>query len=314
MKQSISFINNGAESDLKIYSSDQWFKCIDRIIASIVASLIEHTSLVEHYVSQLIVYQHANKKRRISIEHKWEEAIERMLYFLERPTSDNFQDIVIDRGFAQTMIFGFNECVAGYMDTYSRVFDDPIGSMRDEYWTLDDYHKRVGKKANVRDLLCVINHVSYMTSEMEQFRNMILTNYAKYIVGLANSDSSNSPLMTSRENLRQIYYLAANKAINHYNPKRGTFKPYLDLWIKKYRNSSSSFRNLAFSAPNGVRANNFYVSLDSTDSTQDSFRNDSRELVYEERAADYGYSLERLTQLASVVDKEQYTLRAMGLA
>ena len=315
MREQISFLNGKADDTLHVYSSDQWFKCIDRIMGTIVTSLIEQTSIVEHYVSQLVVYQHNNKKRHLSIKYNWEDSIQKMLEFLAVPTYENFKTIDLDRGYTQAMIYGFRDVVKGYEDTYYRVLKNVSTSMVKELHSVDDYHLRVGKKAHVRDLIQLVNHVGYMTLEMERFRHMILENYTKYIIGVANSDSASSPLMASREDMQQIYYLAANKAINHFNSNKGTFKSYLDIWIKKYRNSSESFRNLAYTAPNGVRANNFYVAMDKMDDSDEQV-SPATQVVSDDLTdtIDSSHNLERITQLVDLVDKERYSMTALGLA
>jgi DNA-directed RNA polymerase specialized sigma24 family protein len=60
-----------------------------------------------------------------------------------------------------------------------------------------------------------------------------LSSYAGYLKSRSVNESK--ILGSSPDDLSQDFYLAANRAIDHYSSDKGAFKSYLDLWIKKVK-------------------------------------------------------------------------------
>ena len=224
------------ESDV-IYSSQQWFHVLDTLIEIILEPLIEHTHLIEYYVSQLLVFQHTNKRKGVSYKYKWQEALSLLASFLSKPTIDKLSDIKLDRGFTQSMAFNFLDLTKEYETTFFQCFNAPFDArVLQEYEKLEDYHNRVKLKQK-KDMLQLTYHVKHLFNEYLSVRDQILLNYYQYISDKAAYDANYVYKYSgvNKEDLHQNYYLAASKAINHYNKDKGTFKPYLDFWLMKAR-------------------------------------------------------------------------------
>ena len=218
-----------------IYSSYQWFQVLDTLAELILEAILENSSMLEYYAGQLLVFQHTHKRKAISLEHKWRASLSKLTSFIARPSMELFLDINLDRGYTQSMIFNFLTLMEGYPQTVQRCFVKPLKKRSlNLYDELDSYHARIGAK-HKRDILQVVLHISYLFREYLKIRDQIMMNYYAYISNKATYETSKYGVTTSydKEDLHQNYYMATNRAINHFNKDKGTFKSYLDLWLKK---------------------------------------------------------------------------------
>lgn len=229
MKRSLGKSSN---SELLVLSSYQWFSAMDKIIELVVEELLSRTSMVEYWISQLVVFQHNNKKRWVSTKYPWRECISEMLIFMSNPTMESFKGLELDRGYVQPMFQDFLEVTNGYEDAYQTKF---TGIDNYKLRSLNEYHIKVGLK-NGRDLMNTVSHVAYLNNQLLKLKEMIMGNYIRYVKKIAIYDASQSP-HKSPEDVEQDYCLAMNRAINHFNKEKGTFKSYLDIWIRKSRNT-----------------------------------------------------------------------------
>ena len=186
-----------------IYSSYQWFHVLDTLSELALREMLEHTSLLEYYASQLMVFQHTNKRKAVSLEHKWKAVLSKLSAFIADPTPENFLEVNLDRGYTQSMIFNFLTLVDGYEGTYQKCF---LGSIKSRstglYQQLETYHTKVGVK-NARDILQLVSHVKHIFGEYLKVRDQIMLNYHKYISNKAIYETSKFNIGTSydREDL-----------------------------------------------------------------------------------------------------------------
>ena len=214
-----------------MFSSQQWFSLLDSLLEDAVGSLLSGTRMMEHYVSQLMLFQLANKKRHVSIIHDWKAVLGLMAVFVSRPSMSSFRDMALDRGYVEAALRDFADATEGYEREYARQLAKTHESMlagyvpgESESIRIGDYHARV--LAREKDIFhCVVN-VRRQLSRVAAFKRKLTSNYLGYMHKTANATSD-------RDDLAQDYYLAANKAMDHFHAGKGTFKSYLDIWMRK---------------------------------------------------------------------------------
>lgn len=292
--------------DLEVRSSSQWFTVMDRMIKLAMAEIITKTSVAEYCVSRLVIFQHDNKRRGVSMrmsrdEWSWEDVVSAMLGFLARPTLQSFLHLRIDRAYSQDIINEFLAASKGYLELVERAANDPDARLIECRERMDSIHAAVGLKPGHRDMVSVISNVAYLNNEITRFRNRILNVYSDYIERMASYDAANHPLNVSDSDTKQNYYLATIKAINHFNQDRGSFKPYLDIWLKKARNTGSHVVGSAYTPPSGAKANHIAVTVEDMDNV--------REASSEDTAGNSHYDLANLVR---IVDPDGYLWAAMG--
>ena len=293
------------EVDLAVRSSDQWFTVMDRMIKLAAAELIEKTQVAEYCVSRLVVFQHANKRRGLSMnmgkdEWTWSDVVSAMIGFMADPSLERFEALRLDRAYSQGMLKEFLRATEGYESLVEGAFNDPGVKMlvREK---VDAIHDAVGKRPGTgKDILQTVASIAYLDEEVTHLRNRILQVFAEYINRMAAYDAAHHPLRVSQRDTKQNYYLAAMKAVNHFNQERGSFKSYLDIWLKKARNANSHVTGSAYTAPSGAKANHIAVSMDKVDGKG---WDDEEDEKPEGRTA----------ELVRLVDPEGYLSEAMGL-
>lgn len=292
-------------SDLGIWSSDQWFTVMDRMLGIAFADLIDRTTVAEYCVSRLVVYQHSNKRRGLSMrmgrktgDWEWENVVSAMLAFIADPTPERFAELRLDRAYAQEMLIEFLSLTAGYADAVARSAVDDAWRLGAGAEKIGRVHRAAGLKHG-RDMVQTVANVAYLSGQVTSFRNRIIQEYSEYIDRMAAYDAAHHQLRVSAADTRQLYYLAAMKAINHYNQDRGSFKSYMDIWIKKARNTGGHVTGSAYIPPSGAKANHISVNMDDV----------------QEPSTEDGDSMQPdlVHKVASLVDSDGYLAQAMGL-
>lgn len=153
----------------------------------------------------------------------------------------------------------------------------------------------------------LISHVRYLYGQLQELRHSILGSYRAYIYKVARYDAEAHALPTDMEDMAQNYFLAADKAMNHFNIQKGAFKSYLDVWIKKARNSGNHFYGSAYRVPSGIKANHLYVPLSELHDAEPDDDDHTPQALYERYD-----EVNLVRRLASLVDPGGYALQALG--
>ena len=290
------------KTDLEVRSSDQWFTVMDRMIKLAMDDIIDKTTVAEYCASRLVVFQHENKRRGLSMrmgrgEWSWLDVVSAMIGFMTQPSLAKFMELRLDRAYAQEILSEFLKATEGYVELVESAVNHPDARMAQRE-RIDSIHSAVGIKYG-RDILQTVTNVTYLDKEITKFRNRILQVYSEYIERMANYDAAHHPLRVSAADTKQNYYLAAMKSVNHFNQERGSFKSYLDIWLKKARNTSSHVTGSAYTPPSGVKANHISVSMDKIEDTTD-----------DPQAAD---AADSLLDMVAMVDPDGYLADALEL-
>lgn len=301
MKTYSELLNNNKDLfDKDQYSSAQWFSVLDSILYSGINHLLQTTTFVQEHVAQLINYQHIHKKRAVSNGLNWRESISLYINFIASPTIENFESLQLDRNLTMQILQGFISNLTQY--------DDVIvsGFKKSYHIDLRNYHKSVS--ATTADLYGVYQHVKFCVSQFLELKNILLSHYVLYIEKMANYDSRNSKFVTDPEEIRQNYFLAFNKAVDHFNLSKGAFKSYLDIWITKYRNHHTNYYGTAYIVPSGSEIHSMSVELnDEIMESEDMCCSTSIDIVNEQQQRRLIY------ELAKLVDPNEYAIKYLEL-
>ena len=280
---------------IEVFSSDQWFAVLDSFLAMAVEDMLRQTHMVEHYVVQLMLFQTNNKKRHVSIEHNWSDALDKMAFFLFSPNIESFGDMLLDRGYVQAMLKDFLSVTKGYgkrhVDLAAQPYDQLFGAGQVDSLGLR-YHRPTLLKDGGNLMQCVM-HVQFMYKCILDFKGMLVGNYMKYM-----RKASRKSTTIKHDDLMQEYFLAANKAINHFHPKRGTFKAYQDVWMRKIY-----LRNVP-----GGDADNQFMEMPLDDLGEQTVSDDLNDVVNEKS------SIGEIRRMAEMIDPNGYVLEAIGLS
>lgn len=276
-----------------INSSQQIFVVFDDLIDCAIYYLIDRTYFVENCISQFINYQYYNKKRNVSLDCKWRDNIDHMCEFLLTPSIKVYKDINLDRSFSCAILNEFQYLTRSYIK------DLTTSIKRGD--SMDVVNGRVFVRKG-KDVLQLVSHVNYIIDQIKELKSIIYDNYADYLRKSAEYHVRTTKLFVDKDDLVQEYYIALDKAINHFNINKGTFKSYLDIWVKKMRNSGNHTYGNAYRTPNGYME--FTTDIEQFNNISDN-HDPMNELI---NSKEY----EKLLRSIKQIDKEGYILTAIG--
>lgn len=282
-----------------MYSSVQWFTALDSLIYSAVDVLLQRTTFVQEHLSTLVNYQLMYKRRGVSTKLKWEATLATLIEVIANPTIENYKQLYLDRGYSIYLLSEFLRLSQGYTQL------NVSGFRLAFHLDLCYYIKTLN--ATTDDLYGVIQHVDYTYKNIVELRNMLLSYYILYIEKTANYDAKNAKFITDVEEIKQNYFLAFNKAVDHFNVDKGAFKSYLDVWITKYRNHHSNYYGTAFKVPSGSGIYSMSEELDIEKVDSEVFTSNCIDSVNTENTMDF------YRRLARLVDPEGYSFESLGL-
>lgn len=286
-------------------SSPQLFGALDDALALALEPLIQSTNVVNAQVVQLLNFQNTYKKRRVSTRFTWSECMTRMIQYLEKPSIESFQNIHMDRGYAIAIIDEFLDTVDGYEEIYWKSFTNQRKYFTEWGLRLSQYHQAVGLRD--RDMIQLVSHVHYGRNCISALKDRVLADYSLYICKCAHRDRKSLNVPIDIDDLIQNYYLAMNKAIDHFDISKGAFKSYLDIWLKKFLHNGHHFYGSAYAVPSGVEANHLYLPIDDIDESQHGAAESPFDIVN-------GVEQQKLVlTLARLVDNEGYAIKSLGL-
>jgi len=171
------------------------------------------------------------------------------------------------------------------------------------------FYQKIGFHGG-NDLLFVINHVDFLRQEYLNIRDALISNYKDYAMSKAMADYKAEQHNTiSIDDMRQNYILPIIKAINKYDVDKGSFKNYLDLWIRKYRDNPTHFGD-------GINWNRKNAGIVSMDSDEYRESNSIMQMREENSVVDIvNENRQRMiiANLASLVDPKRYAIDYLDL-
>jgi len=296
-------------TELNVFSSEQWFSSLDVCNREAISVMLSSTRLVEHYASQLINYQLHHKKRNVSYRYTWRDNISNLIQFCGDPTLKRFLNLHICRDYIFYMIDDFTRLTTDFR----QVLSDSIKHRNKRLQAnvlMQVFYKKIGFHGD-NDILFVINHVEFLKEEYLNIRDLLIHNYKDYAMSKAVADYKNMAHYSdiSIDDMRQNYILPIIKAINKYDIDKGSFKAYLDIWIRKYRDNPTHFMD--GSGDGSTRTS--FVSFDSDEHRKVDRIIQTRE---ENNAVDIvNQNRQRMiiANLASLVDPKRYAVEYLEL-
>jgi len=272
-------------------SSQQWFQAIDDGLHLGLEIAVNTTDLVPSYLAQLLNYQQLHKKRKLSLTFKCADLMPRLAATIIEPTLPNILSLKLNRHVI-TMLLS---------DTVNKTRVTTDGNTLGSNRVVDNDHylRQPFTKSSVhRELTSVLAAVA-------DVKYQLYLSYKVYLDKVASFDATVRHLNYSQADLEQNYWLAFEKAIVLFNVDSGTFKSYLDLWVKKMRIEGNHILGKALDAPSTAGVN----VLGQSDECLVNWESGSNTLDTVNKQQQY----KRILELARLVDPNGYAIQSLGL-
>lgn len=306
------------------YSSNQLFTLLDVLLNNAVERIIENSDFVDRVFSSIIAWYNTNKRRKIS-KYNRETTVSVMIAYIKTNDielkKELYKSLCIERSVSFLIIKQFLDICKDY----TRLLEDISTTQfpeRSNYWERI-YNIEVSvsyrKKSN-NDLYGVLREITYWFELYGRLKNGIMEKYYRYIFTQVIRESKRSTVKVDIDDMAQNYVVATSKAVDKFLSDKGTFKSYLDHWIKDAKTAITSghYYGLAFVTPDADYSNigvtNIAVSLDQLLSDEgDDSEIKSIEAESPEELAIVRSHHQRIRALANYADPLGFAVESFGL-
>jgi DNA-directed RNA polymerase specialized sigma24 family protein len=119
---------------------------------------------------------------------------------------------------------------------------------------LATYHNVLTREGASQDVYAAIPTVTYWSKLALQMRDMIVGKYTKFALNRASLHYRNQGAKIDFEDLVQNFMAAAYKAVDKFNPERGTLTNYITNWMMDARSRSDHEYGTAYDIPRSKKA------------------------------------------------------------
>lgn len=223
------------------HTSAQYLETLDKMIDNALQPLIQSTSLFEGFVCQILGWQEANRKRKVSFLDR-HEFLQLACAWLLLPTkvekSLQSRRLRIERG----ALLEFLHTVIEASHNYLRACD---ATLTDDYGNLLPLEVQIAFRKEIEDaynspvtLRPYLLQSVYWTRQATRFKEMLLEKYIRFC--LVNAQKDYVQVFETKVNLDDLiqgYMLAAMRAIDKCDARQGVLTPYIRTWFLTARAS-----------------------------------------------------------------------------
>lgn len=253
------------------HTSAQYLETLDTLIDNALRPIIQSTSLFEGFVGQLIGWQEANRKRKVSFldRHEFTSlACAWMLIPSKIDKSFQARRLRIERGALLEFLNTFLESSERYMLACSARLTDPAGRIL----PLDEQlaYRRAVEEAYGSPVLMrpYLMEANYWWRRAQEFKNLILEKYVRLCLVAAQTDYRHTfKCKVKLDDIIQSYLLAAIRAIDKCDARQGVLTTHIRNWFLTARAGlvSAMREELAEIADDGEHPEELHGSVDPVD-------------------------------------------------
>ena len=215
--------------------SAHYLQALDKMLHNGIAPVVRNTGCFEGFLTGLIGWQEANRKRKVSFLDR-NEFIQIAIAWLLIPTREGkAQQVVrlkLDRAANFEFLESFLESTQDYVLACSGLLNRNGQLLPYEHQRAYIAHveKAFGSSGN---LLPHIHEARYWLEFAVKFKTTILEKYVRLVLKTAQSDYQHYfKCAVNLDDLVQSYLLAAQRAIDKCDANQGVLTPYVQLWLK----------------------------------------------------------------------------------
>ena len=306
------------------YNSSQLFTLLDTLLYTSIDKVIESTDFVDRVFSSIIAWYNSNKRRKIS-KYNRETTISVMISYIKTNDvelkKDIYRSLFIERSVSFLIIKQYLDICKDYCSLLDMIATVKYPERSNHWERIYSIEIALSlRKDYDSDLYGTIREIDYWFTVYGQLKVGIMEKYYRYIFTQVVKESKRSTITVDIDDLAMNYVVATAKAVDKFLSDKGTFKSYLDHWIKdaKTSNTSGHYYGLAFLSPDpsydSLGWTNIAVSLDHLLS-EDGDDNEIKTLESEspEETTIRESTRSRVRMLADYADPMGFAVESLGL-
>lgn len=282
------------------HTSAQYLETLDNLIDNALQPIIQSTSLFEGFLCQLLGWQEANRKRKVSFldRHEFTNLACAWLLIPSR-IERSFQSrrLRIERGALLEFLNCFNEAVAPYLLACDANLTDSKGRLLPTDAQIA-YRREVEAAYNSPvTLRPYILQAAHWTKVALHFKGLIIEKYIRLSLVNAQRDYTTVfEMKVKLDDVIQNYNLAAIRAVDKCDARQGVLTTYIRNW----------FLTARADILDGIPQDNATASLDETNDHSLEKSTDPPDMETEQ-------NIEHVRTIARLVDPEGYGRAFLGI-
>lgn len=292
-------------------TSVEYLKTLDYLLENAIHPIIISTRFLDTFLSKILAWQSTNPKRKTTSENKKDLPSFVVLYLISSNAEQKlkiYRRIGFDRGITTEVIRRWLDL----MSKYEALVNVPEPTL-EQIQMMNKILLAVSANEDGYPYGAYLQ-VKFWIERANFFKSLILEKYTRLILNTAQSDYVRFQHRIDLEDIMQVYFMAASKAIDKCDPNKGVLTSHIQNWLLSAKN---------------VVVKNY---LDEVPSIQEPTRSDTREFVDKfvsdrsissESTSVFPSSVEdtleridtvgRVRQIAKVFDPKGYARLVMGI-
>lgn len=283
-------------------TSAHYLQALDTMLLNGLVPIVRNTNCFEGFVTQLIGWQEANRKRKVSFLERDEFmqiALAWTLIDTREGKAHQVSKLKLDRAAVFEFLRSFVEATVDYVQACSGLLTVngivlPLGDQQAYIARVEEAFESLGP------LLPHVHEARRWVKYAEQFKELIVEKYVRLCLQTAQADYANYfETEANLDDMVQNYLLAASRAIDKCDPNQGVLTSYVQFWLKTARAQQLGVRKQE--AATSSSDDEAYVEPEGSFSPELSSSLEQDQLIEEVR------------QIARLVDPEGYGRAYLGI-
>ena len=226
-------------------TSAHYLQALDVMLMNGLMPIVRNTACFDGFITQLIGWQEANRKRKVSFLNRNEFmqiALAWLLIDTREGKAHQVSKLKLDRAAIFEFLYLFVESTEDYVSACSgQLKRDGILLSLSEQQVYVSQVEEAFLASGV--LLPHIHEAKRWVQYASQFKELIVEKYVRLCLQTAQADYANYfDLDVNLDDLVQSYLLAAQRAIDKCDPNQGVLTSYVQFWLKTARAQKAAER------------------------------------------------------------------------
>jgi hypothetical protein len=214
-------------------TSYQYLSVLDELIFNGLYPLIEGTKFFENFLAQILGWQTINSKRKVvGVGRQAFSSYLTLFFLLENPKQrlKLIKKMKIDR----SVLFEAMRRWSSIAEEIHHISDTEIIT-KDVLVQIADLSER----ASMRDshhVMAIYNQVHYWHEQATSFKSQILEKYTRLCLTTAQRDYVQMNCQGDLDDIIQIYFMSAGKAIDKCDTDKGVLTTHIQNWLLSAKN------------------------------------------------------------------------------
>jgi hypothetical protein len=214
-------------------TSIEYLRTLDYLLENALYPIIISTGFLDIFLSKILAWQSTNPKRKTTSENKRDLPSYVVLYLISATPEQKmkiYRKIGFDRGITMEIIRRWLELMTKY-ETLIGVLEPTLEQVQ----MINKLLVAVGANEDGYPYGAYLQ-ARFWVERANYFKSLILEKYTRMVLNTAQSDYVRFKHKIDLEDIMQVYFMAASKAIDKCDPNKGVLTTHIQHWLLSAKN------------------------------------------------------------------------------